>query len=188
MGYDGMLGVSTQLKTAYSRIVHPFDTFVAQVRGTSHSGSANMQKYATRSSANSTNSPLRTTPSGSTLSNSTAKGINGHSTVSSPMMNGNARRRSLSPVRSSSESSLSTRGEAEDSKEASESAQPITPNKPPTPLPSSSSKSGKYPGSICHCISLIWIGRVKPEYVLPMLDESLKGEVCCMLWFVVPVS
>jgi hypothetical protein len=156
MGYDGMLGISTQLKTAYSRIIHPFDTFVAQVRGTSLSNSPSVQKYATRSSAS---SPLRTARVGtstSTMSNSTSRNINGHTNTNgnSPAVNGNAKHRSLSPTRSSSESSLSTRDETEDSKEAGGSTHTMTPNKPSTPLPSTS-KSGKYYSTICPYLLLI---------------------------------
>ncbi|KAF8341476.1 PLU-1-like protein-domain-containing protein [Cantharellus anzutake] len=61
MGYDGLVGVTTQLKNAFSRIIHPFDTFVSQVRGTALPGTNGNQeasKYSTRSARNVSQPPV----------------------------------------------------------------------------------------------------------------------------------
>lgn len=140
MGYDGLLGVSTQLKNAYSRIIYPFDTFVAQVRGTTLTPS--VQKYATRSSAN---SPLRTAkhstsrPPNSTASNSSAKVSNGHGNGNLPTTNGNGKHRSLSPSTGSSFSSLSSKEDVTADLRPDEAMDPLNPASPhqaSPPLPS----------------------------------------------------
>lgn len=66
MGYEGIVGVSTQLKNAYTRIIHPFDGFVAQVRGLPVPGSPDtprVPKYSTRTRSNQ-NTPGRSSTSG----------------------------------------------------------------------------------------------------------------------------
>lgn len=140
MGYDGLLGVSTQLKNAYSRIIYPFDTFVAQVRGTTLTPA--VQKYTTRSSAN---SPLRTAkhsasrPPNSNASNSSAKGLNGHANGNLPTANGNGKHRSLSPSTGSSFSSLSSKEDVTADPplhEATDQLKPVSPHQASPPLPS----------------------------------------------------
>ncbi|KAF8313245.1 hypothetical protein DL93DRAFT_1185349 [Clavulina sp. PMI_390] len=158
MGYDGLVGVSTQLKTAYSKIIYPFDTFVAQVRGTTLDSPAT-QKYATRSNT----TPLRTAksssshPPPSSTPTSATKTANGHPN-GHLASNGNGKKRSLSPG-GSSISSLSSPDDMDidgtaDVKAASASANPT------------SAAAGQTPP------------RVKPEYAVPQLDDSLKGENC----------
>ncbi|KAF9511580.1 hypothetical protein BS47DRAFT_1394971 [Hydnum rufescens UP504] len=66
MGYEGIVGVSTQLKNAYTRIIHPFDAFVAQVRGLPVPGSPDtprVPKYSTRTRSNQ-NTPGSSSSSG----------------------------------------------------------------------------------------------------------------------------
>lgn len=77
MGYDGLVGVTTQLKNAFSRIIHPFDTFVAQVRGTALPGSNGYQnghqgapKYPTRSARNNSQSRVASRMGGNPPSSS----------------------------------------------------------------------------------------------------------------------
>lgn len=194
MGYDGLLGVSTQLKNAYSRIIHPFDTFVAQVRGKALTSPA-IQKYATRSSAN---SPLRTArpgaasrPPNSTASTSSTRLTNGHLNGNAPPVNGNSKHRSPSPSSSSSVSSLSSKEDGgmgqshaegpESIKSANSSLQGSTP--PPSTTPNKSGGKSHLLHVLLLLIRSYEVPNVKPEYAVPQLDESLRGEVRRMrLW------
>ncbi len=92
------MGVTTQLKNAFSRIIHPFDTFVAQVRGTTLPGSNGHQgnpKYPTRSARNGSHPHVASRMGGKPASSST-NSLRGSDAPLNRAVNGGSK--SLSPT------------------------------------------------------------------------------------------